>query len=65
MGWGETGSCKTSDAVWLSLSAQRSLSGHPLSFSRPTGIEKELNKYTNVLRRINVNNEADQVHMHV
>lgn len=62
---GEPGSRKIFDAVLLSLSAQRSLSGHPVSFSRPSGIEKELNKYTNVIRGINVNNEADQVHMHV
>ena len=62
---GEPGSCKIIDAVLLSLSAQRSLSRHPVSFSRPSGIEKELNKYTNVIRGINVNNEADQVHMHV
>lgn len=52
MGWEETGSCKIFNAVLLSLSAQRSLSGHPLNVSRPAGLEKELNKYTNVIRGI-------------
>lgn len=37
---------------YLSLSAQRILSGHPLNVSRPAGLEKELNKYTNVIRGI-------------